>query len=63
MSHIIVVSDGVTPEEMKQMGFDYARSIDEAIAMATEREGPQSSIGILTHGADIAPVVDDGEER
>lgn len=63
MSHIIVVSDGVTPEEMKQMGFDYARSIDEEIAMATEREGPQSSIGILTHGADIAPVVDDGEER
>lgn len=57
MSKVIVVSKGVKREEAESMGFTYADSIEEALFIATEREGRSSTIGILTHGADIAPVV------
>lgn len=57
MSKVIVVSKGIKREEAESMGFTYADSIEEAISIATQREGKSSNIGILTHGADIAPVV------
>lgn len=63
MAHIILVSDGVSREEAAKMGFDYAQSLQEALAMATKREGAGSAIGILTHGADIAPIVENREDR
>lgn len=57
ISHVIVCSDGVTKEEAEYMGFAYASNIEEALHMAYAREGADASVGILTHGADIAPVV------
>lgn len=57
MSKVIVVSKGVKRKEAESMGFTYADSIEEALSIATVREGRSSTIGILTHGADIAPVV------
>ena len=57
ISHVIICSDGVTKEEVEHMGFAYAFNIEEALNMAYEREGEDASVGILTHGADIAPVV------
>lgn len=57
MAHVIVVSSGVLREEALHMGFSYADSIREAIEMAMEREGKDAAIGILTHGADMAPLI------
>lgn len=57
MAHIIVVSDGVTRKEAESMGFSYADGINEALEMALKREGKNAAIGILTHGADMAPIV------
>ncbi|MEA4846334.1 MAG: nickel-dependent lactate racemase [Clostridiaceae bacterium] len=57
MANVILVSDGVSREEAHLMGFHYADSLDEAVCMALEAEGKNASIGVLTHGADFAPVV------
>ena len=57
MAHIILVSDGVSKEEAERMGFEYAPDIDSGMHMALKREGNNAKIGILTHGADMAPVV------
>lgn len=58
MANIIVYSPGVTREEAEAMGFTYADHIDEAIQIALAREGKGATIGILTHGADMAPLVE-----
>ena len=57
MANVILVSDGVKKEEALRLGFSYAPSIESAITKAVEREGQYANIGILTHGADFAPIV------
>lgn len=59
MSHVVVCSDGVTANEAKIMGFEYESDINTAIANALLKEGNSATIGILTHGADIAPFVEE----
>ncbi len=61
MANIILVSDGVSREECEALGFTYAKDLDAAVAIALLREGPDSKIGVLTHGADFAPVVETKE--
>ncbi|NCB94056.1 MAG: nickel-dependent lactate racemase [Clostridia bacterium] len=61
MAHVIVYSPGVTRAEAESMGFEYADSIEDAIASAFAKEGKAAKVGVLTHGADMAPVV--AEER
>jgi nickel-dependent lactate racemase len=57
MANVIVYSPGVTRKEAESMGFIYAESMKEAIDLALLREGDKASFGILTHGADMAPVI------
>lgn len=57
MANVILVSDGVKEEDALKLGFSYADSIEGAIEKAIKREGKLAKIGILTHGADFAPVV------
>ena len=62
MANIILVSDGVKREEALRMGFGYADSLDEGIQAALKKHGPDATFGILTHGADLAPLVMDQEK-
>jgi nickel-dependent lactate racemase len=55
----IMVSPGVTAEEAKKIGFRYARSAEEALRMALERQGKGASVAVLRYGGHILPVVDD----
>jgi nickel-dependent lactate racemase len=55
----IMVSPGVTAEQAKKIGFRYARSAEEALRMALERQGPRASVAVLRYGGHILPVVDD----
>jgi lactate racemase len=55
----IMVSPGVTAEEAKKIGFRYARSAEEALRMAFERQGPRASVAVLRYGGHILPIVDD----
>jgi lactate racemase len=55
----IMVSPGVTAQETKKIGFRYARSAEEALRMAFERQGPRASVAVLRYGGHILPIVDD----
>lgn len=57
----LMVSPGVTREQTERMGFRYATSAREALAMAFERQGPSASVAVLRFGGHILPVVDDEE--
>ncbi len=58
MANVILVSDGVSREESESMGIAWAPDLKTALSDAREREGLDASIGIITHGADLAPLVE-----
>lgn len=58
MANITLVTSGVTAEEASKLGFQWAPSIESALKEIEQRAG-KASIGILTHGADMAPVVEE----
>lgn len=55
----IMVSPGVKEEEAKKLGFRYANTAQEALAMALEKQGKEARIAVLRYGGHILPVVDD----
>jgi lactate racemase len=55
----IMVSPGVTAEQAKKIGFRYARSAEDALRMAFDRQGRQASVAVLRYGGHILPIVDD----
>jgi nickel-dependent lactate racemase len=59
----IMVSPGVTAEQARKIGFRYARSAEEAVRMALDRQGERASIAVLRYGGHILPVVDDETEQ
>ena len=59
----IMVSPGVKPDEAKKLGFRYAKSPDEAIRMALEKQGKLASIAVVRHGGHVLPIVDDERDE
>lgn len=51
---IILVSDGISPEDAKQIGIRATLDFSEALDAAMQRR-PDSRIGVVTAGADIMP--------
>jgi hypothetical protein len=55
----IMVSPGVSRKEAERIGFRYARTAQDAIAMALQRQGPRATIAVLRYGGHVLPIVDD----
>jgi hypothetical protein len=55
----IMVSPGVKPEEAKKLGFRYARSVDEAMRLALNKQGPNAKTAVIRYGGHALPIVDD----
>lgn len=53
----ILVTDGLTPKQVRQMGFIYARSPDEALQKAFDIKGKNASIVVLKHAAEMLPII------
>ncbi len=61
----ILVSPGITQEETEKLGFTYARTVREALAIALSGSPADATIAVLQRGGEILPVVghgNDGEE-
>jgi hypothetical protein len=54
-----MVSPGISGEQTERLGFRYAASAQEALAMAFERQGPEARVAVLRRGGHILPLVDD----
>jgi hypothetical protein len=54
-----MVSPGVKPEEARKIGFRYARTAQEALGMAFEKQGPDASVAVVRYGGHVLPIIDD----
>jgi hypothetical protein len=53
----IMISPGVTREETERLGFRYAETTEDALAMAFEQQGERATVAVLRHGGHILPLV------
>jgi nickel-dependent lactate racemase len=53
----IMVSTGVTRAETERLGFRYAPTAQDALAMAFEKQGDSSEVAVLRHGGHVLPLV------
>jgi nickel-dependent lactate racemase len=56
---LILVSDGIPPEEGERIGLEVTGTFEEALAKALAQQGNEARIGVVTHGADVMGQVDD----
>ena len=56
-AHGIMVSPGIDPETQGHLGFEPARSPQQALKMAFEIAGPEAKVAVLRHGGDVLPLV------
>lgn len=54
----IMVSPGVRPEDAQRLGFRSARTVQEALHRALERQGQGAKVAVLQHGGHILPVIE-----
>ena len=54
---IALVSDGITKAEAGALKFSKFSSLDDALAAALRRHGPEAKVAILTHAPDMLPVI------
>jgi nickel-dependent lactate racemase len=53
---VIMYSPGIPAGDKKRLGHTHADSIEEAIAEAFKRQGPDAKLTVLTHAPDMLPV-------
>ena len=51
--HTLLVSDGLTEEDARLLGFEKVPDLDTAITLALARMGPDASIGVIPQGGDM----------
>jgi nickel-dependent lactate racemase len=56
-ARVIVVSEGLPPEELAALHVEGAASVEDAIARALERHGPDASIAVIPEGPYVLPTV------
>jgi nickel-dependent lactate racemase len=63
LAWVTVVSDGLTDHELEVLGFERAETVQQALEKALERQGPEASIAVLTHGGETVPILADELEE
>jgi len=56
---VIVVCGGISPEELKEMFFEWAPSIETALSQAFEIKGPKAKVIFLPYATDCVPIVEE----
>jgi nickel-dependent lactate racemase len=55
----IMVSPGVKREDAEKIGFRYAKTAQDALGMALEKQGRGASVAVIRYGGHVLPIVDD----
>lgn len=58
MADCIMASPGVKRDDAKKLGFRYARTPQEAIDMALEKQGKQAKVAVIRNGGHVLPLVE-----
>jgi nickel-dependent lactate racemase len=56
-AHISLVSDGISGAETRALGFTPFASLDDALAEALGRHGPEARVTVLTHAPEMLPIL------
>ena len=56
-AQVICVSEGMTIEQKKNLGFKHAQSISHALKMAFEDQKKDAKVGVIDYGGDVLPRV------
>jgi len=56
-ARISLVSDGISDEETHALGFTPFASLDDALAEALGRHGPEARVTVLTHAPEMLPIL------
>lgn len=59
---ISMVTDGLSRDVAREMGYVHHDSVESALADALARQGPQAPVSVMTHGGYTYPIVS-GEEQ
>lgn len=54
---VCIVSDGISEEESKKMGFRKFKNVEEAVQHLSRIYGPDSKINVLTHAGETYPIL------
>ncbi len=57
---ILVVSQGISRQEAKRLGFIYHHSIESSIRDCLEYHGKEAKISVLSHGGETLPMLEEG---
>jgi nickel-dependent lactate racemase len=60
LAFVQVISEGLCDHDLGVLGHARAQSIQEALTVAFERQGPDAKVLVITHGGDICPVLKTG---
>lgn len=60
-AHGIMVSPGIDPQTQGDLGFEPARTTQQALEMAFAITGPQAKVAVLRQGGNVLPVVSGNE--
>lgn len=58
---LILVTDGISPADVRAVGLEYAPTPQEALAMAFEQLGPDAKVLVLRGAAEMLPVLQTSE--
>ncbi len=56
-ARVSLVSDGISDEETRALGFTPFASLDDALAEALRRHGPEARVTVLTHAPEMLPTL------
>jgi len=56
---ISLVSDGISERESQALGFIKFASVDDALAAALQRHGPDARVTVMTHAPEMLPILPD----
>jgi len=59
-AEIIMVSDGVSPDDAGKLGYKSADTVEEALTMAFKRHGAKARVTVLTYAPEVLPVTRQG---
>jgi len=57
LAFVQVLSAGLCDDDLDVLGHSRTHSIQDALAQAFERQGPNAKVLVITHGGDICPVL------
>jgi nickel-dependent lactate racemase len=56
-ARVSLVSDGISDEETRALGFNPFASMEDALAEALGRHGPEARVTVLTHAPEMLPIL------